>query len=203
MKLTRKIKEVGLINTIKGTCRRSYYNKLQKKYDFDTWHISPYELREYAQVVVKYINEQAPIENEIVDIGCGLGEVIRNVNAPKKFGFDLSPAAIEVANLLDKKNSVTYSVGTFNEVGSGRTIDYLVTLGFMQGSKEDKWVDDYTNITTNNDIKNVIVDVLPFSEEQKTNNLDFTKILPSNYKLKERKGPYLSGRYIEIYSKVN
>ena len=71
MKLIRKIKEVGLKNVFVGGWKRIKYGKLIKKYHFDSWHLSPYEWKEYAQACVNYIN--ADNGRTVVDIGCGLG----------------------------------------------------------------------------------------------------------------------------------
>lgn len=50
--LLRKIGEVGIINCILGGVKRERYKRLCKKYHFDSWHITPYELRKYLQDTV-------------------------------------------------------------------------------------------------------------------------------------------------------
>lgn len=66
--LLYKINEVGMKNTFVGIIRREYYKKLQQIYNYDVWHVSPYELRKYAQDVVQYINSDPNITNEIIDL---------------------------------------------------------------------------------------------------------------------------------------
>ncbi len=200
MGILSKIKEVGLANTVKGSFRRLKYTKLQKEYGFDTWHLSPYELRKYAQAVVKYVNTHRESHDEVVDIGCGLGEVIRNIKTDNRYGYDLSKEVIECAKTLDKTGTIKWGVGSFDEFGSGRKVEYYITLGFMHGSTEDTWVEPYTKVAKDNDIRKFVVDVVRGGLDG-AKELDFTKILPAEYHLVDTLGPFLGERYIEIYGK--
>jgi len=206
MKVIAKIKEVGLLNTIVGTIKREYYKKLQKQYGFYEWHISPYELREYAQVVAKYVNKSDCGNGLIVDVGCGLGEVIANIDKDNRVGYDLDNTVIELAPSVHKREKVVFRTGSFEELCSdyekGTKIAYLITLAFMQGSTEDKWRDIYHKVAEHFDVEHFIID----THKEGVNNahrLDFSKILPADYVLKEKMGPYLSERFIEVYRKYD
>lgn len=198
--LNAKIREVGLKNCIVGLIKREKYKKLQKQYQFDEWHISPYELRKYIQSVKKYIEDkQADV---VVDIGCGLGELLSCLtNVRIKIGYDESREVILAAESLGRKEqNISFHVGSFKDVHVEDKIDFLITLGFMHGSNEDTWKPAYDAVTSSNDIKNIIVDVVP-PYDGSGYLLDFTKILPKEYKLIDKIGPFLSGRYVEVYSK--
>lgn len=201
MGLFRKINEVGFKNTLVGAIRREYYKKLKKTYDFGECHYSTYELRKYLQEIAKYVNSQGNLDNEVIDIGCGLGELLRHIKVGKRVGFDLDGEAIRCAQMLDKSGEITFIRGTFDALGEGRKIDYLSALGFMHGSTEDKWVDSWAKVTADNDVRNIIVDVFKENPDEGSHKLDFTKILPSEYHLIERMGPFLGEKYVEIYSK--
>jgi len=134
-----------------------------------------------------------------VDIGCGLGEVLRHLHAPNRIGMDICEKCLQTARLLDKSNQITFSLGSLNELKLNDPIDYVITLAFMHGGREDVWKDTYHNCAANNDIKAFIVDVLP--EDGTTHHLDFELILPDNYVLKDKLGPFLSGRFLHIYEK--
>lgn len=195
-KLLNKRKEVGLKNLVVGTMRKLHIRNLRKKYNFDSWHDSPYELRKYAQAVAEYISSKQ--SKTVVDIGCGLGEVLRHVRAEQRIGYDLSENCIAAAKKMNP-TGIDFRVGSFDELGCNQTIDYVITLGFMHGSKEDTWQSAYTKICTENDIKHVIVDTLPAKGD--TNCLDFTKILPKEYQVCDKMGPFLGGRYVYVYEK--
>lgn len=198
--LNAKVREVGLKNCIVGLIKREKYKKLQKQYQFDEWHISPYELREYIQSVKKYIEDNHA--EVVVDIGCGLGELLRHLPDVKlKIGYDYSKEVLQAAESLSRREqNISYHIGSFPDVHVENKIDFLVTLGFMHGSREDTWVSAYHAVTAANDISNIIVDVIP-PRDGVGYWLDFSKVLPKEYTLAERMGPFLSGRYIEIYSK--
>lgn len=197
--LVIKIREVGLKNCIVGVMKREKYKKLQKQYQFDEWHIGPYELREYVQSVKKYIEDKEA--DVVVDIGCGLGELLRHLSGVKsRIGYDESKEVIQAAEILRGGQNISYCVGSFNHVNLKEEIDFLVTLNFMHGSKEDIWKSAYHTVASSNHIKNIVVDVVT-SHDGNSYMLDFTKILPEEYKLVDRMGPFLGGRYIEIYSK--
>lgn len=198
MKIIRKIKEVGLKNVIIGSAKRIKYMKLIKKYHFDTWHLSPYEWREYAQACVEYIN--AHNCKTIVDIGCGLGEILQHVKADKKIGLDMQEEVIMAARELND-GSVHLETGSFDEL-TEKPIDYLVTLGFMHGGTESVWIEPYRKTAEKNDVRHFIVDTVPDQAFGPTVHfLDWRKIMPDNYKRIERLGPFLSGRYLEIWEK--
>lgn len=205
MKIFNKIKEVGLKNTIIGTFKRFRYKLLQKKYNFDSWHISPYELREYAQAVAEYVSNKDCKDGLVIDLGCGLGEVIANIKQDKRIGYDVNKTLIELAPSLHKKENITFRNGTFDEIcddyQSGTKVAYFITLAFMQGSTEDKWKDLYHKVAKHFDVEHFLID----THKEGVNNahrLNFKKILPENYILEERMGPFLSERFVEIYKKV-
>ena len=193
--LLTKIKEVGLLNCIAGMAKRSKYKKMQNRYRFDTWHISPYELRKYVQVVAEYVSDkQADV---VIDIGCGLGELLRHTKAKRRIGLDLSREVIEAAAVLG--GDISYITGSFEHVEVFEPIDYLITLNFMHGGTNEAWVPHYTDVIRRNDIRHLIVDTVP--DNGASHRLEFEKILPPEYQMIDRMGPFLGDRYIEVYKK--
>ncbi len=195
MKIVRKIKEVGVKNIVVGGIKRLGYMRLIKKYHFDTWHLVPYEWREYAQACVKYINSRGG--GTIVDIGCGLGGMLRHVQADRKVGLDLHEEVIMAARELGD-SGIEFRTGSFDDL-VGETVDYLITLNFMHGGTEPTWVRPYHMAAERNDIRHFIVDTVP--ENGESHFLDWGKILPDIYGRVERLGPFFGGRYVEIWQK--
>ena len=196
-KIISRAKEVGIKNLIIGIMKVPYYKILQKKYHFSNWHLTPYELREYVQIVAAYVNKQNA--GCVVDLGCGLGELIRHIKAKKRIGIDIQDETIGAAKHLHGHTDIEFRKGTFEELGTGQDIDYLITLGFMHGSPHEVWQPLYTKACKENNIKYVIVDSTKTTEESYF--LDFSKILPSEYKKCKQFGPLLGGRYVYIYKK--
>ncbi len=195
MKIIRKIKEVGPGNVLIGGIRRIRYKKLYRKYHFDSWHLSPYEWKAYAQACVNYVN--AHDCQTVVDIGCGLGGVLQHCRAPEKIGIDLHEEVILAARELSG-GAVTYRTGSFDAL-TEKPVDYLITLNFMHGGTEDTWRKPYHTAAERNDVRHFIVDTVP--AEGGSHFLDWSRILPDHYKRIERFGPFLGGRYVEVWEK--
>lgn len=197
MKVVKKIKEVGCLNTVRGSFKMIYYYFLQKKYGFNKWHISPFELRKYIQDAARYINQSNP--KAVIDIGCGLGELLRHISAESRIGYDLDFKNIQCACRLDHSGGIQFHTGSFERV-KGQTADFLVTLNFTAGMTESDWRPVYERFLNNNNIKMVMADILPAVDGN--HHLDFKNILPKEYRLKDRLGPYLSKRYIHVFEKI-
>lgn len=192
----KKVQEVGLKNCMWGAVLRLKYKRLQKKYGFDTWHFSPYEWREYLQKTAAYINMHQA--KKVVDIGCGLGGLLRHIKAPMKIGMDIYEDVILAAGDLGDKSTI-YRVGSFGEVIGEEDIDYLITLNFTHGGTEETWKEAYHMIAAKNDIRHFVVDTVP--EDGPSHFLNYRNILPENYVMTERMGPFLGGRCIEVWEK--
>lgn len=89
-------------NYLIGRIKRNYYKKLRRRFSFGEWHIEPYELRPYALDIKNYINSVGAKEYCVCEIGCGLGDIIRNIHARRRIGIDLSPEAISCAEYLSR-----------------------------------------------------------------------------------------------------
>lgn len=83
--------------------RINYYanNLLYWYFRFDKWHRSPYTGRAYAMSIANYLNGRTQNET-IVEIGCGLGSIIRNTNFKYKKGLDADKNALKAASFLNK-----------------------------------------------------------------------------------------------------
>lgn len=195
-KVPAKTKEVGLGNCLLGCCKTLQYRILQKKYGFHSWHLSPYEWRRYLQVAAAYINKREAAK--VVDIGCGLGGLLQHIKAPERIGLDIHGEVIEAARALSD-SSIRYQTGSFHELSGEKGIDYLITFGFTHGGTEETWVEPYHTVAANNEIRHFMVDTVP--EEGTSHFLNYSKILPSDYKKIKTLGPYLGGRCIEVWEK--
>ncbi len=65
------------------------------------WHLNAtYESRAYKNQVIKICNKYAT--NYVIEIGCGIGEIISRLNASKKYGLDINNEALIMCKRLDK-----------------------------------------------------------------------------------------------------
>jgi SAM-dependent methyltransferase len=190
----------GLYNFLIGLLKRIYFIFLVKKYKIEKWHISPLESRIYAIEIVNLINNVAKNENWscVVEIGCGIGEIIRNLNIEKKIAYDLDENVIKVARLLDKKNSVSFNKGSFKNVDQF-FFNCLITVNFIHMIESEELKLLYKELLSNSIVENVLVDSVGNSYKYQHN---FDLILPSSYEKKLSLGPFKSDRYILLYKKI-
>jgi SAM-dependent methyltransferase len=133
----------------------------------------------------------------VVEIGCGIGNILRKVKVKNKTGYDISPSAIRAAIFLAKKNKIKYLVGSFNNV-KNECFDCLITVNFMHEIPINMLKEFYNNILTDNEIEYLIVDTVGDSYKYQHN---FDAILPDNYKKEVVICPFQSGRYLNLYKK--
>jgi SAM-dependent methyltransferase len=90
-----------------------YLHALERTYGFDPWHAAaPYACRPYKARVVAMAQALSP--PVVVDLGCGLGEVIARIDAPSRFGFDPDKGAIGAAGYLFGKK-VSFAVAALDQ----------------------------------------------------------------------------------------
>ncbi|MGH9439281.1 MAG: hypothetical protein ACRD22_15650 [Terriglobia bacterium] len=91
--------ELGFKRTCLCYTKKLYLVLLRYWFGFDKWHAStPFECRPYKQEAVTVINELEP--NVVVEIGCGLGEIISRVECERRIGIDRSGRVIRAARFL-------------------------------------------------------------------------------------------------------
>ncbi len=174
------IKQQNLFVYIKGVFRRWYYIHLQKKFKFDNWHVIPYELRPYAWYLVHYINNHMNIKS-VAEIGCGLGDIIRNISANYKTGVDLSQEVLNCASFLDHKKSgkCKFKKGVFGKVINGipEELDLLITVNFIHNIPEDTLKISYADILKKVKVQNIIVDGKS-GKNYKYHHMHWSRIVP-------------------------
>ena len=107
--LASKAKVLGFSSVIKYIAKRAYFTWLQRKYSFDVWHaVTPYEARSYKKTVVELASKLEV--DSVVEIGCGLGEILARIDSKNKFGVDRELAVIDAANHLYKKQCQFYDI---------------------------------------------------------------------------------------------
>jgi len=126
------IKGIGLKNSLFSIYKRIYYNGLRKKYNFDAWHASsPIESKPYKRQAVELVNEYG--KSNIVEIGCGLGEILAELKSPNRVGVDYDKEVINAANHLFGKH-IKFLDHDFNNIDSidfpFREIDFLLLINW-------------------------------------------------------------------------
>lgn len=151
----------GLLIFVKGLLKRPYYWFLRRQFHFDKWHIMPIEHRPYALELCRYVNElikKEGLEN-VVEIGCGLGEILARINVRQRTGFDVEENVILAAKSLHKK--IEFHKGTFGDV-RGRDIDVLIVVNFIHNIAPDELKRRFAELLANNKVKFIVVDSVAY-----------------------------------------
>lgn len=78
--------------------RRAFRFGLTWWFDLSPWHVASADAKPYVRDVVNFLNQRRP--QTVCEVGCGLGDIIRRVSAPRRYGFDSDPRTVRAAKLL-------------------------------------------------------------------------------------------------------
>lgn len=112
---------------------------LRKFYRFDRWHIFTLTERHYAKDIITYCNTKND-KNAFCEIGCGLGDIIRNVQYKDKYGYDSDPKVLKAAAMLNRitfKKKIHFSVFHFPESPLTGKFDVIVLVNWIHHIKPD------------------------------------------------------------------
>lgn len=74
---------------------------LRRIYGFDIWHVNRLADRPYARALITHLNgRDDDARGRVLEIGCGLGDIIRRLRYRERIGVDADPAVIRAARLL-------------------------------------------------------------------------------------------------------
>jgi SAM-dependent methyltransferase len=85
----------------KVRCRidRAWLSCVERMFKLDPWHAhAPYSCRPYKKVVVDLVNALKP--ERVVEVGCGLGDILSRIEARERFGLDVDANVIRAARFL-------------------------------------------------------------------------------------------------------
>jgi len=99
---------------------------LSRIYHFEKWHWkNNLESVKYKKVVINKINELSV--KTVIEVGCGLGEILGNLNAKHVIGYDTSKEVIVAGKFLYKKVQFNTSDLNYQPIKS----DLFITLNWI------------------------------------------------------------------------
>lgn len=107
---------------------RVTYRFLRRIYPFDPWHCEgTWHCRPYKHVAVRMANN---IDAEtVVEVGCGLGDIISRVKARQRVGYDQDEMVVRAARRI-RGSKVSFEVGSLSEVQE-KKIDLLILVNWI------------------------------------------------------------------------
>ena len=120
--------------SINKTLAKIQRKALQFFYGFDKWHISPLSERPYAKDAIAYSNNRKE-RNNFVEIGCGLGDIIRNADYVNRTGLDTDRKVLKAAAVLPSKTrhakKVNFEVFNFPESILNGKFDVITMVNWI------------------------------------------------------------------------
>jgi hypothetical protein len=178
---------------------------LQLLYGFDKWHNTPLVERPYAVDIIEYCNSRLK-KNTFAEIGCGLGDIIRNVDFKKRRGFDNDKKVLKGARILPVKygsrSDVKFEVFNFPATVLKGKYDVLTMVNWIHHIEPDvlkKYIADYFE----NNIENggeILIDTVQDDAYRYNHNIEYLTdgIKSTVYKL----GDYAREREIFAIKKL-
>lgn len=135
--------------------RLKYY---QFRFGYDDWHCTPIQQKPYIIPIIDFIESHVAPEGLIVEVGCGRGDIIGNIQyTGKKIGIDLSDEVGQYITHFYK--DVYFLQGSFGDVNFGE-IECLVMVNFIHTMSSEKLKSEIGRIIRNNDVHMFVFDVL-------------------------------------------
>jgi len=94
-----------VIKRLRCLFERAWLRTIRRVFRFDEWHANaPYACRPYKKSVVDLANSLRP--NTVVEVGCGLGEILSRINAQNRYGLDSDARVIRAARFMHPRGIV-------------------------------------------------------------------------------------------------
>ena len=145
------------IKSVRDFLEKRYLYFLYIKIHFAQWHLERASERPYAVYLINKINNMK-LTGKIVEIGCGLGDILSGLKTRNKVGYDVDKTVIRAAKWVHPLIK-TY-VGSFEDI-CGEKISLLITVNFLFSLEEDMFQKCFKTITTQNNISRIVVDDVP------------------------------------------
>jgi SAM-dependent methyltransferase len=112
----KKLFQISPLDIFLCLVYKIFFNLLRFYFGFNRWHSSgTYWCRPYKREVVELSNLIKP--NSVLEIGCGLGEIISRIDATHRQGIDIEPQVIDAARFLNRKNNY-FNVGSLHDLSN-------------------------------------------------------------------------------------
>ena len=122
------IRRAGLLQTLRIAKDRLFLKCLGLAFGFDAWHAeAPTSARPYREDAARIVNELNPLT--VVEVACGLGEILSFIQSPHRYGFDIDQGVIKAARLLRGRN-IEFQVGSCDAVHLDK-FDALILVNWI------------------------------------------------------------------------
>lgn len=119
-------------------------------FKFDKWHTSPSGNRVYPTDIIIYTNNLKNIDS-VCEIGCGLGDIISNIKANQRIGFDLDVNVLKAASWLhQRKTNLNFDYFLFPDTLLQSKFDVIIAVNWLHNIGNDSIKKKFTHYFTKN-----------------------------------------------------
>ncbi len=108
---------------------------------FDPWHRMPPAAKDYACGIIEHLNALPPERRgRVADIGCGLGDILCNLDFRERLGLDNDPAVLKAAEIVRRshfKGAARFAVCSFPEDRLDGLFDAIVLANWPHAVPPD------------------------------------------------------------------
>lgn len=146
-------------------------------FGFDRWHLFTLTERSYAKDIIAYCNKR-DVRNSLVEIGCGLGDMLRNVKFARCLGLDNDKNVLAAAALLNKlyfKRNIRLDIFHFPQSSLEGNYDVIIMANWIHHITPlvlKNKIEEYFSLSLLNDGA-IIIDTVQDPEYEFNHNISF------------------------------
>lgn len=114
---------------------------LRRFIPFDPWHRMPLAAKDYAVGIIEHLNAlPAGRRGRVADIGCGLGDILLNLDFEERHGFDSDPAVLKAAEIVRRshfRGRARFALHSFPGDRLDGLFDAVILVGWLHGIPSD------------------------------------------------------------------
>ena len=108
---------------------------------FDPWHRMPLAAKDYAVGIIEHLNSlPRGRRGRVADIGCGLGDILLNLDFDNRLGLDNDPAVLkgaEIVRLTHFRGNARFAAYSFPGDGLDGVFDGVILVNWLHGVPPD------------------------------------------------------------------
>jgi SAM-dependent methyltransferase len=153
------IRKHGFINSFRCLVYRIFFSCLRLLFKFERWHsMSNFHCSVYKRSVINELNQFH--FHSIVDVGCGLGEIITRLNAARRVGIDASSEVIKAAKFLSNGSVKYFTIDEYFNAEEMPKADLLIMLNFAHCMSLESLIKLIKQYVNKNSAEYLLIDVI-------------------------------------------
>ena len=120
----------------------------------DRWHQCPLAAKDYAVDIIKYLNAQPKKRRrKVVEIGCGIGDILLNLDFEERLGLDSDPAVLKGAEFFRRshfKGKANFAQALFPQYKMEGVFSAIIMVGWTHAIAPEILRGGIRNLVINN-----------------------------------------------------